>query len=232
MQNIVNSKYKYIVYYFISIIVLVPFGFRRYFAAILTNDSQSWILHFHTIVMTIWCLILIAQPILISRKQNAVHKQIGNFSLILVPIILISIWLVLRHSFYRMELHIPVEENIAQLFFPFSQMVLFGVFYLLAMLNKHKPKVHMRYIIVSSVSLLGPTIGRINFNPIGLGHLDMDLWIMNLVLIGFIVSDLYRKVKLSPYYFGLGAYALAHWGYYTFSETKAWMIIAEKALIL
>jgi len=226
-----SKRYRYIVIFFILILALVPVGFRRYFLALFEGEDQNWVLHFHVVVMTIWCLMLIAQPVLIAKKQNKIHRWVGRGSWVLVPVILVSIWLVIRHSFFRMEEHLTHEENLAQVFFPFSQMILFGVFYLLAILNTDKPQVHMRYIIVSSISLLGPTIGRINFSSLGLGGIDMDLWVMNLFLIGFIAYDLIHKKKYFPYYLGLVAYALMHGAYYNFSNTAIWRVFAEKLLI-
>lgn len=227
-----NKKYRFIALFFVIILLLVPIGFRRYFSALFSSELQNWALHFHVAVMTIWCLMLIIQPILINRKKHAFHRATGRASYFLVPIIVLSIWLVIRHSFFRMEEHLTTDQNLAQIFFPFSQMILFGGFYLLAILNKHKPSVHMRYMIVSSVSLLGPTIGRINFTTLGLGAIDMDLWVMNMTLIGFIIYDQLNKLKSQPYYFGLGAYALMHWAYYSFSSTELWQIAARKLLIL
>lgn len=90
----------------------------------------------------------------------------------------------------------------------------------------------MRYIIVSSVSLLGPTIGRISFDAIGLGAIDMDLWIMNLTLGVFIIYDQINKLKSTPYYFGLGAYVLMHWAYYSFSSTDLWQVAARNLFLL
>ncbi|WP_370088634.1 hypothetical protein [Ekhidna sp.] len=131
-----------------------------------------------------------------------------------------------------MESQLAPEANLAMIFFPFSQMLLFGVFYLLAILNRHKSAIHMRYIIVSSVSLLGPTIGRINFEAVGLGAIDMDLWFMNLTLGGFIIYDQINKLKSTPYYFGLGAYVLMHWAYYSFSSTDLWQAAARNLFLL
>ncbi|MEQ8907296.1 hypothetical protein [Ekhidna sp.] len=226
------KNYRLIAAFFVFILLLVPIGFRRYFAALLDGEIQSHVLHFHVIVMTIWCLMLIAQPILINIKQHNFHRMLGKASYWLVPIIILSIWLVIRHSFFRMEEHLTLEDNLAQIFFPFSQMILFGGFYSLAILNKTKPPVHMRYIIVSSVSLLGPTIGRINFSSAGLGSIDMDLWVMNLTLIGFIIYDQLKKLKSQPYYIGLMTYALMNWAYYSFSSTELWQIAARKLLVL
>lgn len=227
-----NKKYRFIAFFFVIILLLVPIGFRRYFTVLFSGELQNWVLHFHVAVMTIWCLMLITQPVLINKKRPDTHRVIGRFSYFLVPIIILSIWLVIRHSFFRMETHLTVDQNLAQVFFPFSQMILFGGFYLIAILNKHKPSVHMRYIIVSSVSLLGPTIGRINFTPVGLGALDMDLWVMNLTLIGFIIYDQLNKLKSQPYYFGLGAYVLMHWAYYSFSSTELWQVVARNLFLL
>ena len=226
-----SRRYRYIAFFFVIILLLVPVGFRRYYLALFSGEVQNSALHFHVVVMTIWCLMLIIQPILI-RKRHAFHRAIGRASYFLVPIIVLSIWLVIRHSFFRMEEHLTSGQNLAQIFFPFSQMILFGGFYLLAILNKHKPSVHMRYMIVSSVSLLGPTIGRINFTSLGLGAIDMDLWVMNLTLIGFIIYDQLNKLKSQPYYLGLMAYALMHWGYYSFSSTELWQIAARKLVVL
>lgn len=177
--------------------------------------------------MTLWCLLLIVQPVLIIKRRHDVHRIIGKTSWILVPVIIASMWLVIRFSYFRMHSTLNAEDNLTQIFLPFSQMVLFVFFYGLAVINTHNPKIHMRYIIISSVSLLGPTIGRINFTAIGLGSLDMDLWTMNLLLLGFTLYDLTKGVRFIPYYAGLFAYASMHWAYYNFSTTETWRIMAK-----
>lgn len=217
-----EKAYKHITWLFVVILLLVPIGFRRYFGLFPAVNQIAWQVHFHTICMGVWCVLLVIQPLLIRWKKRKWHRLLGMLSYMLVPTIIYSILLVIAYSYKRMAPHLSLEDNRAQVFTPISQMILFGFFYSLAMYHRKMAGLHMRYIIVSSIALLGPTIGRINFTSLGLQHVDMDLIIMEVVLIMLlIVEGKNRKVYL-PYIVGLVAYTLMHLGYYYFTHTYIW----------
>ncbi|WP_347924321.1 hypothetical protein [Pontimicrobium sp. SW4] len=214
-----EKKYKSIHIFFIIILALVPIGFKRYFIKLFNEESINNILHIHTLVMGIWCLLLIIQPILIRKRKNKAHKLIGKLSYLFFPLVVYTICMIIVYSFERMKTHLSLDENLSQLFLPISQLFLFVLFYILAMLNVKKLKIHMRYIIVSSVALFGPTIGRIDF---GLDSFNADLWFMDLCLVAFLIYDTYYKKDYKPYLVGCILFFLMHIGSIWFSDTYLW----------
>jgi len=219
--------YRWLVYFFILILILVPFGFRKYVVQVITFQERSFLIHFHAILMTLWCSLLILQPILIRKRKFSIHRSIGRYSYILMPLIVVSMIAVMLHSFNEMITEISLHDNLSILFFPTTQIFIFSIFYLLAMINRKRSIVHKRYIIISSITLLGPTIGRLNFEIIHLGRYNWDLIIMDAVILSFLAVDLYHKKKIKYYLFGLTAYLLTHiLVVLDFPETDVWQNIA------
>jgi hypothetical protein len=44
--------------------------------------------HVHAIMLSLWILVLIIQPILIRKKKLAVHRLIGKFTYVLFPLMI------------------------------------------------------------------------------------------------------------------------------------------------
>ena len=222
-----ESNYKKLYVFFLVILALTPIGFRDYLLQFSTFDKLPLIVHVHAGLMTLWCLTLIAQPLLISSKRFYTHRLIGKMTYILVPLIVLSMWLMIEHSFIQMLNLIEEKQNLAQTFFPFSQMVFFVTFYCAAIIYSRKTVIHMRYIVLSSIVLLGPTIGRIDFDFIGLGDFNMDLIVMDLVIILLVIKDLVNKKMHAPYWLGLFSYLGLHAVHSYIPETTIWQNFAS-----
>ena len=82
----------------------------------------------------------------------------------------------------------------------------------------------MRYIIVSSVALFGPTIGRIDF---GLGDFNTDLWFMNLCILIFLIYEAFKNRIFKPYYIGLLFFVMIHICNVWFADSVLWRAIAK-----
>lgn len=197
-----EKGYRYLPLLFVLILVLAPIGFRAYLQRVLESEKQHFYVHFHAVVMTLWCIILITQPLLLLKRKVHYHKLIGRFSYIFVPILVLSMLMMLFNSLIIAGRPKISVDGIQNIFFPFTQILIFVIFYVLAICNRSRPKVHMRYIIVSSISLLGPTIGRIDFEALGLPNTDWDLWVMEGFLLLFLIWDA-RKLRSIKYY-GIG----------------------------
>lgn len=74
---------EYSLVFFLGIFLIVLWGFwRSYFS----NPLQvTGLVHVHGIGMTIWCVMLIAQAMLVKFKQLKLHRAIGLMSYLIVP---------------------------------------------------------------------------------------------------------------------------------------------------
>lgn len=223
-----EKKYRNVYLFFIAILILVPIGFKSYFLKLTNLNSIETVLHIHNLLMTIWCLMLIIQPLLIRKRKNNLHKTIGKVSYFFFPLVVYSIGSTIFYSFERMKPHLSLDENLSQIFLPISQLFLFTLFYVLAILNTKKIAVHMRYIIISSISLFGPTIGRIDF---GLGEdFNTDLWFMNACLLIFLLYDKYYNKNYKSYLIGLFFFVIIHIANVWFANTELWRTVAKNIL--
>ncbi len=116
--------------------------------------------HTHALLMTIWMAFLIVQPQLIRRERRALHRVIGRTSYVLVPVILISSFL-LSHS---RAAAIPAERIAIEAPFVYlgiGAMLNFLVYYILAVWHRARTPIHARYMIATVLPLIDPITARL-----------------------------------------------------------------------
>ena len=164
-------------YWFLLLIILSFIGFYTTYFSVIFRPTVR-IVHIHFILMMMWMLLLVVQPFLIKYKKPAVHRMLGKISYVLVPLVLTSAFLMLRHGYYRdlNLLQLPVASGKSsltseQIFhqvrmsaaLPFIWFTWFIVCYLLAIINRRKSNAHARFMLATGLSLFGPIIDRIVF---------------------------------------------------------------------
>lgn len=224
-----EKGYKKIYWLFIFIFLCLPFGFKRYVFSLSGGNQRHILIHLHAILMLLWCALLIIQPLLLRHKKLHIHKRIGKLSYVLAPLLIVSMIAMIKLSYLQGQATMTEKENLNNLLLPFSQTILFGVYYVFAMLNKNKLKAHMRFILVSSLTLLGPTIGRFDFSFTGfdLDAVNISLLVMELILILCIIYDLRQQKNITIYAVALAVYAFAHFAVYYLGETQVWQSFAN-----
>jgi len=214
MQKSYNI-YNNLGYWFLTYIVLVFGGFyHSYFSDIL--KPRPGLIHLHFILMAIWVIMLIVQPFLVKYKKLVLHRAIGKFSYVFVPALLITTYLVIRREYFNSIKRITGQS--AKAVVPFSQdqimqkaalfssiatyyFILFIIFYALAVYNRKKSPMHARYMMATSLTLLGPTVDRILFNVFHLEFLPGKIPIESLsffiadAVLGYLLWKDYSKKK-------------------------------------
>ena len=127
--------------------------FKTYFGLIPHfNSSVTAMMHFHAVVMSLYVILLIVQPILISYKKFKTHHLLGKFSYVLVPVIVLSFFAMIYKQYNDKILHkITNAEFVEFTFLNIGKLSLFEGCYLLAMIHKRNTPFHMRYIIASAL---------------------------------------------------------------------------------
>ena len=197
-----EKTYRYLPYFFTAFFVLVIYCFwQSYFGEvpdfkdvispignvplIITN-----ITHFHAIMLVLWLLMLIVQPILIVKKKFEWHRLLGKASYVVVGLMFISLLLIINQEQSR-EKNLPVFA--ANLF----DVPAFMVLYCLAIYFRKKPAYHARFMVMSVIPFLDPALARLNLPGVFVG---LGLW-----AVLFIVEFFTRKTY-KPYLIGLGYY--------------------------
>lgn len=158
--------------------------------------------HFHGVVMLLWMAFLVVQPWLIARKKHRIHKAIGKMSFVIAPILMFSIFLVSRETFHANLKALPtLTDAVAIISLSIPAIIIFGIFYGLAIANKTRTYYHMRYMIGTGLLMMGPGLGRgliVYFKmppPLGI---SVSLAAVALISIAFLVVDLVKKRDYKP----------------------------------
>jgi len=189
-------------YYFIGLLLLAVTGFwnsyfSKFFGGIDSIPRFSEIdsyTHFHAVTMLIWIFMLITQAFLIRFNNRSLHKVIGKFSYPLFPVLVVSL-ILLAHSQITLHEFGITYGRLYILFLQLSLLVIFMISYGLAIINRHTPARHARYMICTALTMIDPAVARI---PIDLPSIPFSyqVWtfgLTNLILITLIFMERNQK---------------------------------------
>ena len=112
----------------------------------------------HGAAMFGWCLMLVAQATLIRTNHRPIHRQLGKLSYLLAPLVVVST-IVLAN--FRLNVRGLTDEGLYILGLQVFTLILFSVFYTMAMRNRKQADVHARWMICTAFTLLDPIFARI-----------------------------------------------------------------------
>jgi hypothetical protein len=115
-------------------------------------------------VFTAWFLLQLIQSLLIAGRKLAVHKLVGETALILAPLVVIVSILVVfyttRHGF-----HGETKPTVQSAAFPLSLVTWFSGFVIAGLALRKKPEAHKRLMLLASIAIISPAVGRIDWLP-------------------------------------------------------------------
>ena len=174
--------------WFTGLLLLLILGFwPSYFSP--SASSATFAHHFHSVVMLIWILMLIAQPWLIRTKKRSLHRAIGRSSLVIAPLVVVSALNVVHE---QLGAPVPPYPPILLSFFWLgaASALLYGLLYTLAILNRRDMQIHARYMAATSLVFITPGAGRLlgrigEETGISMFNFQLGLWAP--VLVGIIM---------------------------------------------
>ena len=215
-------------YWFAAFLVLTVAAFwPSYFG--LLPARLDLLTHAHAALMTIWLAMLIAQPFLIRRDRRPIHRLIGRTSYGLVPMIVV-VWILLTHL-RAAAMPDDVFERDGQFFYlPFVSAVLFVVSWGLAILRRHTPPLHARYMIGTGLAAIDAVMARLlafNFPPLAdpLAYQMIGFGLTNAVIVALWLVDRgpYRRAFLHL----LLVFAPLHLFWFTGAQSAAWLEVVR-----
>lgn len=240
------SDYYKLGYGGLILIVLAFIGFYTSYLLVIFQPKAA-IIHIHFTLLTLWMLMLVAQPLLIKYKKQSIHRTLGKISYVLVPLVLISSFLIIRFSYYRDIDQLRQDAQLGLNSFNDSQILhqvakdkaiafiwflWFLVCYSLAIINRRKPNIHARYMVATALSLLGPIVDRIVFNLEILEKLgtyiplySIAFLIADSVLAILLLKDYKNKLPLKTLRTSLLIYIIGQVLFFTVPQTQVWQHI-------
>lgn len=233
-------------YWFLLFIVLVIGGFyTTYFNRIF--EPTPAVIHIHFILMALWLMMLIAQPFLIKYKKLYWHRLIGRASYIVVPLLLLTAFLLIRNEYYRnlntlthqvssgLKHYSQSEilKHVASAPIGLLYFIWFALFYLLAIRNRRKSAKHARYMLATALTLTGPTVDRIvgiHFKLetfAGISTFFISFLIIDIALTLLLYLDFKNKRETKTLWTCLVVYAVGQLLYYIVPTFDWWSVVMK-----
>ncbi|WP_460561673.1 hypothetical protein [Ferruginibacter profundus] len=204
-------KTRNIIFGMILVFIIVHIGFHAtYIKEFPVFQKYNWLHHIHGALMGSWILLLLLQPILIHRKKFATHRFLGKLSYAIAPCMIVSMVLVARYNYQTGILKKSAADVIATQSITWMQIVMFVLFYSLAIYCRKNPYKHMRFMIATAIIMLGPPINRIivsYFPGVPIPYIFLiALYIKTSVAAALFLNDVMKKKNLMPALIVLSAF--------------------------
>lgn len=227
-----DKAYNNIWILFIAILAFVFFGFfKTYFSLFSSFEKIPSSHHFHTFLFLLWFVLLFIQPVLIKKGKFELHRLFGKFTYVLVPLLIVSIFIVTKNQFQREIAMYPRSRCIANLIIPLPQLVIFIAMYILAMIHIKNTGYHMRYIIGTSLVLIGPGLGRALISLGGISFqlsVQLSFIVTEFILAGLIFYDIKKANDYKPYAVLLIIFLSCHLGWFFMPYSSLWQSVCGK----
>ena len=151
------------------LIVFVFLGFApTYYLRPAAAGPIPGYLHVHGAAMTAWFLLVLVQTALIATRRRATHRQLGVAGAIVAVVIVVLNPLVVAWSVPNLM----AVNNSPQLtsLIVVTDLLLVGTFLVLVGLAIHwrrYPETHSRMLLLASLAVSGPALGRFSLNLTG-----------------------------------------------------------------
>jgi hypothetical protein len=192
-----------------ALAVFVGFAPTYYLAAL--NDARTPVLtpsvHIHGALSTAWILLLIVQTRLIAAGRRDIHRLAGLAGVLVGVAILVSGIFVALNSERRVHTEATADtlaDPYVFLIFPFMTVSLFAVFAAFGVLNRRRPDIHKRLMLLATANLIVPALARVATQAttaMGLagpkGAVGGVL-LLNVFLAGLVIYDLTTRGRLHP----------------------------------
>jgi hypothetical protein len=139
-------------------------GFHKTYTTFFPDfKGFHWQQHFHGAMMMSWLIMLIVQPFLIKYGKYKTHRTLGKLGYVLAPLVCYSLFVITEMRYLRNAADISESTALAGLAIDIPDILIFGLLYALAMINRHQSGIHARYMAGTAILMINPSLGRVLF---------------------------------------------------------------------
>ena len=196
--------------------------------------------HMHGITATIWVLLLIWQGWAIHNRRRKLHALVGKLSFIVMPLFLAAgLWVtqitILKEGMFKEMFGLRLSPG------DWGAVLYVALVYALALRHRFHVQLHARYMLVTVVPLIGPSVVRLfaGFVPGFTIRSPEQLYrfgeALDVVVIGTIVLmgiwmawDHKQSKPLVPGILGIGYLVFTLAGFHWFGKTEVYHDLAYR----
>jgi hypothetical protein len=200
----------------------------RYLSRLPNGDLFA---HVHAVLATIWCGLLVAQPLLIRSRRRDLHRRLGACSQVVAPVFVVSVILLAHHRVRIMDAATFVRRA-PSLYLGLAAVVLFAFAYGAALWFRRRPALHARFMIATGLTMIDPVVVRLlSFYAPPFSHpLLYQVWgygLTDLLLVALLwrppLATRDRRIFLA----GSAVFLAAHLAWFTVIQGPLWVPVAS-----
>lgn len=206
-------------------IIFAGFARTYFLKAFFHTPALRPLLHLHGAIFTSWLLLLIAQTSLVAAKRTDIHRKLGVAGGVLAALMVVVGYIVAIHAAQRG--HAP--KGIPPLIFlviPLGDIFSFTVLVASALIYRRQPEMHKRLMLLATIAILAPGIGRLPFAFIS-GPVPLFA-LVDAVLLICVAYDLFTRKRVHPAYIWGGLFLVFSQALrLALAGTHAWAVFAQ-----
>jgi hypothetical protein len=159
-----NSRRRlFFVLFSLALVTLVVTAFRRtLFATIaLHTFVEPWFVYVHGALLLSWFGLLIIQSAFAASGYVSIHRRVGLYGMLVVPLIGLSTIQVVVFAARRDASDGSANEPITNLFGELLDVALFMGLAATAFILRRHPQTHKRLVLIATLVVIGAAVGRI-----------------------------------------------------------------------
>jgi uncharacterized membrane protein YozB (DUF420 family) len=196
----VRNGFFFVAHCALLAVVLVGFGRTFYLRAFFDIGPLPTQLYVHGAILTLWFSFAVAQAWLIRSKQLQWHRRVGYVAATYAAAVVVSGMVVNSHL--AATLISPAEAENIIVWGNYLTLLMFALFVALGVLLRKRAEAHKRLMLLASVAIVGPALGRFPMWPIFAGGLDAArnyaIGGLLLLLTSLIVYDIVTRRRPHP----------------------------------
>lgn len=221
--------------YLIPFFALVILAFWSSYYSIL-GRPMSFYVHFHGLLMTLWCLMLIGQAFSVRAKKYRIHALVGKASYLIFPALILST-ILLIHATIRKDVQVDFGTYYSLALMGNATIVLVLIYGLGIYFRKDR-FTHARYMVCTIFPLFTPITDRIiykyipgliEFAPKIKGFPVVPFYgflLADLLVIGLAIWDWRAHKRKNVFPIVLGLLMIYHLSLATFYQIPAWRLFS------
>jgi hypothetical protein len=221
------ARSYFVVFAAVTVAVVLAGFARTFFVPIIHGTFSAPVtVGVHLSFFLAWVSLLVAQAVLAYSHNLNWHRQLGWSSAILIPAmtasgVAVSLWATARDLRAGQG-----DVALAFLFGLFMDVASFAALASTAVLMRGKPQVHKRLIVIATIGILGPALGRI---PV-IGTMSTPITVA--LIISLTAYDLASRGRVHPATLWGGIALLASgFAQAPIGGTAVWLSLARRAMM-
>jgi hypothetical protein len=196
LRSFLSKYFYFIMSLLIAAVVIYGFSHTIDHNLFHPNPIPPVILWCHGIAFSGWVVFFIVQSALVRTHNVKIHRKLGWFGLALgIAMILLGLTTAVSMARFHLQYGGGFGDPVAFLIVPFYDMLMFAVFFALAIWYRKMPERHRRFILIATCILTAAGWGRFPMMPDSWFDSGVDL----LVLLGA-TRDLIVTKRIHPIY--------------------------------